>query len=74
MNTSENRNELIDVNRIKDLVAGTGLSKAAFGRKVGLERREAISVRLRNECTITGDELIRMARELNVPVDDLAIK
>jgi transcriptional regulator with XRE-family HTH domain len=67
------KNQIIDVDRIKQMCETRGIPLAEFGRRVGIDSRELISRRLLNKYTITGDELIRMARELGVTVEDLSL-
>ncbi len=74
MVTSDKKNKLVNTNKIKELLEARGISYAKFGRKVGLPNRESISRRLQNSYTITADELILMAAELGVPVEDLHLK
>lgn len=71
MSTSVAKNQLIDLDAIKSLIAERGMAQAEFGRRIGLINRESISRRLQNKHAITADELLRMADELGVPVDDL---
>lgn len=63
----------MNVTRIKEMCESRGIPLAEFGRRVGIDTREGISRRLKNQYTITGDELIRMARELGVTVEDLSV-
>lgn len=71
MDEPDEKNQLIDVDKIKTLLDARGVSHAEFGRRIGLDSRELISRRLQNKYAITGDELIRMAKELGVRVEDL---
>lgn len=65
------KNQLINVEKIKLLLDRRGVPHAEFGRRIGLENRESISRRLKNQYTITGDELLKMADELGVSVEEL---
>lgn len=73
METSNAKNQLVDVGLIRQMCETRGIPFAEFGRRVGLDSREAISKRLQNQHKISGDELIRMAKELGVTVEELSI-
>ncbi|CAN5354613.1 hypothetical protein BH10ACI2_BH10ACI2_00210 [soil metagenome] len=73
METARKMNEHVDVVRIRDLCETRGIPFAELGRRVGLCNREGISRRLQNKHKISGDELILMARELGVTVEELSI-
>lgn len=76
MNTievKESKNKLIDVDKIKRLCKEQNISFAELGRKIGLSDRELISRRLQNSYSISGDELILIAENLNVSVKELSI-
>ncbi len=73
MSSNQEKNKLIDVQKIKRLCESRGLAFANFGRRIGLPNRESISMRLKNQYTITGDELILMADELGVSVEELRV-
>lgn len=72
MDTSAEKNQVVDVSKIRSLCELRGIPFAEFGRRIGLDSREAISRRLQNKHKISGDELVLMARELGVQVEDLA--
>jgi transcriptional regulator with XRE-family HTH domain len=72
MDTSEEKNRVVDVDKIRQLCEVRGIPFAEFGRRVGIDNREGISRRLQNRYKISGDELILMARELGVQVEELA--
>lgn len=67
------RNDLIDLEKIKKLCDSKGLSIAELGRRVGLPMREQIHRRLNNQYTITGDEIFLIADELGVTANDLRL-
>lgn len=73
MCTSDKKNKLVDTEKIKNILDARGVSYAQFGRKLGISHRESISRRLQNDYTITADELILMAAELGVPVEELSV-
>jgi transcriptional regulator with XRE-family HTH domain len=73
MTASVEKNHVVDVEKIKSLCEIRGIPLAEFGRRIGLDSREGISRRLQNKHKITGDELVLMARELGVSVEDLAV-
>jgi transcriptional regulator with XRE-family HTH domain len=73
MDTSPQKNQIVDVAKIQMMCKDRGLPLAEFGRRIGIDSRETISTRLRNKTPITGDELVLMARELGVTVEELTI-
>lgn len=72
-NTVNARNELVDVDKIKELCKSKDIKFAALGRKIGLSFRDSISRRLKNQCVITSDEIFKIADELGVSADDLRL-
>jgi transcriptional regulator with XRE-family HTH domain len=69
--TKRQKNELIDIEKIRLLCEQKQISLAELGRRIGLDKRQKISARLNNENAILGDELFLIADELNVSADDL---
>jgi transcriptional regulator with XRE-family HTH domain len=68
-----NRNELVNLDKIKDLCQKQNLSFAELGRRIGLKWRDSISLRLQNRSTMTADEVFLIADELGVSSDELRI-
>lgn len=71
--TAKQKNELVDLDKIKNLCEERSLSFAELGRRIGLNWRDSISLRLQNRSTITADEVFLIADELGVPADDLRL-
>ena len=69
----EIKNEQIDLVKIKQLCKDKQISFADLGRRIGLQMRESISRRLKNQYTITADEIFLIADELGVSVEDLRL-
>lgn len=67
------KNAQVDLMKIKDLCEQRNLSLAELGRRIGLNWRDSISLRLQNRSTITADEVFLMADELGVSADDLRL-
>lgn len=67
------KNELVDLDKIKSLCSEKEISFAELGRKIGLNWRDSISLRLQNKSTISADEIFLIADELGVNVDELRI-
>lgn len=67
------KNELIDLAKIRDLCEKKSLSISELGRQIGLPERQKINARLKNTNAITGDELYLIADVLGVSTDDLRL-
>lgn len=67
------KNEKVDLVKIKNLCEQNNLSFAELGRRIGLNWRDSISLRLQNRSTITADEIFSIADHLGVPVDELRL-
>ena len=67
------KNELVDLEKIKSLCEKRNLSFAELGRRIGLNWRDSISLRLQNRSTITADEVFLIADELGVSANDLRL-
>ncbi|MBX3288412.1 MAG: helix-turn-helix transcriptional regulator [Acidobacteria bacterium] len=68
------KNSLIDLDKIRELCEEKGLSQAELGRRIGLTSRDLITKRLSNKYVITGDDLLKIAAVLDVPVEQLQIQ
>ena len=71
----KNKNELIDVEKIRGLAEAKYKSLENFGRAVlGLEHRQLVYERLSKKSKITADEIFLIADDFGIKVDDLRIK
>lgn len=70
---TQTKNELVDLDKIKILCEQKKMSFAELGRRIGLNWRDSISLRLQNRSTITADEIFLIAKELKVSADELRI-
>lgn len=71
--TNEQKNELVDLEKIKKLCEQKNLSFAELGRRIGFNWRDSISLRLKNRSTITADEIFQIADALGVSTDELRL-
>lgn len=75
MNTviTKTKNEYVDLKKIKELCNEKGLSIAELGRRIGLPMRDQIHRRLKNQYTLTADEVFLIADELGVSAEELRL-
>lgn len=73
VNKIQTKNELVDLEKIKNLCEIKKISFAELGRRIGLNWRDSISLRLQNRSTISADEIFLIASELGVSVDELRL-
>lgn len=71
--TKEPKNELVNVEKIKQLCEEHNISIAELGRRIGLPMRESISRRLQNSYTMTADEIFLIADQFGISADDLRL-
>jgi transcriptional regulator with XRE-family HTH domain len=74
LETKKLKNELIDLDKIRQLCDSRHLSIAELGRRIGLNERQKMNARLQNDNVITGDELLLIAQELGVSANDLRVR
>lgn len=71
--TKEQKNELVNVEKIKQLCEENNISIAELGRRIGLPMRESISRRLQNTYRMTADEIFLIADQFGVSADELRL-
>ncbi len=67
------KNELIDLAKIRQLCEIKSLSISELGRQIGLPERQKINARLQNKNAFSGDELYLIADALGVNVNELRV-
>ena len=69
------KNELVDVDKIRQLAESKYKSLEQFGRRVlSLEHRQLVSERLSSKSKFTADELFMIADDFGLKADDLRVK
>lgn len=70
---NKGKNNLVNLEQIKELCEQKNLSFAELGRTIGITCRDSITKRINNQYQISADELFLIADSLNVPVEELRI-
>lgn len=70
--SNKQKNELVDVAKIREIAEAKYKSLEMFGKKVlGLKHRQLVSERLANKSRFTADEIFTIAEDFGLSADDL---